>query len=86
MDLSKAFAQLSTPLVADACVRLKVPLRIAPHGIRPVKSESRMSGRVLPVRHYGSVDIFLEALETAQPGDVLVVITVDEQMKVASVI
>jgi regulator of RNase E activity RraA len=32
-----------------------------------------MSGQALPVRHYGSVDIFLEALETAQPGDVLVV-------------
>jgi len=30
-------------------------------------------GRVRPARHYGSVDIFLEALENASPGEVLVV-------------
>ena len=71
--LRSAFAELSTPLLADACVRLKVPLRIAPPGVRPVKAKSRLAGRVLPVRHYGSVDIFLEALEAGQPGDVLVV-------------
>jgi len=29
-------------------------------------------GRVRPARHYGSVDIFLEALENASPGEVLV--------------
>ena len=72
-ELSSAFTELSTPLLADACVRLKVPLRIASPGIRPVTAKSRVAGRVLPVRHYGSVDIFLEALESAQPGDVLVV-------------
>jgi 4-hydroxy-4-methyl-2-oxoglutarate aldolase len=72
-ELSSTFAELSTPLLADACVRLKVPLRIAPPGIRPVKANSRLAGRALPVRHYGSVDIFLEALEAGQPGDVLVV-------------
>jgi 4-hydroxy-4-methyl-2-oxoglutarate aldolase len=71
--LSGAFAELSTPLLADASVRLKVPLRIAPPGIRAVEAKSRLAGRVLPVRHYGSVDIFLEALEAGQPGDVLVV-------------
>jgi regulator of RNase E activity RraA len=27
----------------------------------------------LPARHYGSVDVFLEALENAEPGDVLVI-------------
>ena len=72
-ELSSAFAELSTPLVADACVRLKIPLRIAPPGIRLVETKIRLAGRVLPVRHYGSVDIFLEALEAGQPGDVLVV-------------
>lgn len=71
--LRSAFVGLSTPLLADACVRLKLPLRTAPPGIRPVKAKSRLAGRVLPVRHYGSVDIFLEALEAGQPGDVLVV-------------
>ncbi len=32
----------------------------------------RLAGRVCPARHAGSVDIFLEALEGAAPGDVLV--------------
>jgi regulator of RNase E activity RraA len=32
-----------------------------------------MAGGARPARHYGSVDIFLEALEHARPGDVLVV-------------
>ncbi|GAA3399016.1 RraA family protein [Streptomyces roseoviridis] len=70
----KRFAELSTPLVADACVRLGVPLRAAPAGVVPVVPGRRVAGRVLPVRHYGSVDVFLEAFTThAVPGDVLVV-------------
>lgn len=35
--------------------------------------ESSLVGRALPVRHAGSVDVFLEVLERAAPGDVLVV-------------
>ncbi len=69
----KAFAELSTPLVADACVRSAVPLRVAPPGIRPVVSGQRLAGRALPARHYGSVDVFLEAFGQAEPGDVLVI-------------
>jgi hypothetical protein len=34
--LLERFAELSTPLVADAAVRLKIPLRPAPPGIAPV--------------------------------------------------
>jgi len=71
--LVDAFSELSTPLIADACMRLGVPLRLAPPGIRPILPEQRVAGRVLPVRHYGSVDIFLEAMGTAEPGDVLVI-------------
>ena len=71
--LSDAFSELATPLVADACVRLDVPLRLAPPGIRPVSPGDRIAGRVLPVRHYGSVDVFLEAMGRAEPGDVLVI-------------
>jgi len=67
------FADLSTPLVADACVRRGVPARVAPLGIRPVTPGARVAGRVLPVRHYGSVDVFLEAYASAEPGDVLVI-------------
>lgn len=68
-----SFADLSTPLMADACVRNDVPLRAAPPGIGPVVSGHRMAGRALPARHYGSVDVFLEAFGRAKPGDVLVI-------------
>ena len=69
----EAFADLSTPLVADACLRCSVPLQAAPSGIRPVVAGQKIAGRVLPVRHYGSVDVFLEAFGRAQAGDVLVI-------------
>lgn len=71
--LNEKFYELSTPLVADAALRLKLPLRVAPQGIRPVTTGSRLAGRALPARHYGSVDIFLEAFGTATAGDVLVI-------------
>jgi 4-hydroxy-4-methyl-2-oxoglutarate aldolase len=71
--ITEKFSQLSTPLIADAMIRLKLPLRVAPFGISPLLNGSRISGRVLPVRHYGSVDIFLEVMEAASPGDILVI-------------
>ncbi|HXD34316.1 MAG TPA: hypothetical protein VN643_24575 [Pyrinomonadaceae bacterium] len=71
--INTLFAELSTPLIADASLRLKVPLRIAPAGIMPVIAGTTVAGRVLPVRHYGSVDIFLEAIDAAKAGDVLVI-------------
>jgi regulator of RNase E activity RraA len=69
----KIFADLSTPLVADACVRIDLPLRAAPPGIGAVVPGHRIAGRALPARHYGSVDVFLEALRRAEQGDVLVI-------------
>ena len=72
-QLFDVFSELSTPLVADACLRLGMPFCLAPPGIRPVSPGHRVAGRVLPVRHYGSVDVFLEAMGTAEPGDVLVI-------------
>lgn len=72
-EMKQAFTELSTPLVADACVRLGLPLRVAPSGIRPVLPGTRIAGRVMPVRHFGSVDVFLEAMQMASPGDVLVI-------------
>ena len=72
-SLSRAFAQLSTPLIADAALRLKIPFRISPPGIRPITPNQRLAGPALPVRHFGSVDVFLEAMQGAQPGDVLVI-------------
>ena len=67
------FAGLPTPLIADACIRDQVPVRAAPPGILAVVPGQRVSGRVLPARHYGSVDVFLEAMDQAEPGDVLVI-------------
>jgi 4-hydroxy-4-methyl-2-oxoglutarate aldolase len=72
-SLSRAFADLSTPLIADAALRLRMPLRISPPGIRPVTPNQRLAGPALPVRHFGSVDVFLEAMVNAQSGDVLVI-------------
>jgi regulator of RNase E activity RraA len=71
--LAETFASLSTPLVADACLKTGVALRVAPAGIRPLIAQTRMAGRALPAKHYGSVDIFLEAIERADGGDILVI-------------
>lgn len=67
------FAEWSTPLVADACLRLKVPVRVAPAGVRPVVDGMKAWGWARPVRHWGSVDVFLEAARASEPGDVLVI-------------
>ena len=49
--LNNRFAELSTPLLADACLRLRLPLRVAPSGIRPLRAESHVAGQVLPVAY-----------------------------------
>ncbi|WP_027481782.1 RraA family protein [Deinococcus pimensis] len=67
------FQVLSTPHLADACLRLGVPVRCGPSALRPVLPGGRVAGPVRPARHFGSVDVFLEALEGAAPGEVLVV-------------
>jgi 4-hydroxy-4-methyl-2-oxoglutarate aldolase len=72
-DCLAQLAQLSTPHLADACLGTGTPVRCAPPGLRPLISGVSCCGRVFPVRHAGSVDVFLEALECAQSGDVLVV-------------
>ena len=72
-NVSERLANLSTPHLADACLRVGAPVRCGPAGVTAVQRGMRCAGRALPVRHVGSVDIFLEALEHAQPGDVLVV-------------
>ena len=68
-----AFADWTTAVVSDACVRLSIPARIAPPGLRPVVPGARVTGPVRPVQHYGSVDIFLEAFNSVAKGDVLVI-------------
>ncbi|SCL30750.1 Regulator of RNase E activity RraA [Micromonospora rhizosphaerae] len=72
-ELHQRFASLTAAHVADACLRARVPVRCAPGAVRPVIPGLRIAGRVAPTRHVGSVDIFLEAIDRAAPGDVLVV-------------
>ena len=72
-ELRQRFATLTTAHLADACLRAQVPVRCAPAALGTVMPGSRLAGRVSPAQHVGSVDIFLEALEGAAPGDVLVV-------------
>lgn len=72
-ELRQRFATLTTAHLADACIRAQLPVRCAPAPMGAVVPGSRLAGRVLPARHVGSVDIFLEAFEGSAPGDVLVV-------------
>ncbi|MEU8261519.1 RraA family protein [Micromonospora sp. NPDC048999] len=69
-SMRQRFAALTT---AHAGLRVGVPARCAPAGLGPVVPGGRTVGRVRPARHAGSVDIFLEAIDRAAPGDVLVV-------------
>jgi regulator of RNase E activity RraA len=81
--LEGGFSALSTALIADACLRLRVPIRIALSVIHPLVPGMRLAGRVLPARHRGSVDVFLEAMKRAGSGDVLVVDNEAEATRVA---
>ena len=71
--MAALFQGLTTPHVADACLRAGVDVRCAPCELRALCPSHWVAGRVRPARHYGSVDIFLEALENASPGEVLVI-------------
>lgn len=71
MDLDLSALDLTTAHLADACVRAHIPVRAV--SLPPVVPGTTTSGRVLPARHAGSVDVFLEAFGRAEPGDVLVV-------------
>jgi len=59
------YQEIATAAVADAAVRHQRALRLGPVGLRSVIPGSVVAGRALPVRHVGSVDVFLEALERA---------------------
>ncbi|PRX49463.1 regulator of RNase E activity RraA [Prauserella shujinwangii] len=71
-DIAERFTNLTTAHVADACLRAGVSVRCAPAALRATAPGGRVAGRVCPVRHVGSVDVFLEAFEQAAAGDVLV--------------
>ena len=72
-EINTIFSELSTPLIADACLSLGVTIHVARIGIHSLVKGWKIAGRVLPARHYGSVDIFLEAMQNAEAGDILTV-------------
>ncbi len=73
IDNAIQLGDIATAHLADACLRVRVLLRCAPHEMRPAVAGMKTSGRARPVRHVGSVDVFLEAIEVASQGDILVV-------------
>jgi regulator of RNase E activity RraA len=74
-ELYRRFADsgLTTAHLTDGCVRAGVAVRCAPTELQPVFDGARIAGRVAPARHAGSVDVFLEVIDAAAAGDVLVV-------------
>src|SRR5258708_31155014 len=72
-EIRQRFAALTTAHLADACIRAQTPVRCAPALLQAVVPGSRLAGRAIPARHAGSVDVFLEAMQGAAAGDVLVV-------------
>jgi regulator of RNase E activity RraA len=64
---------LTTAHVADGCLRVGVPVRCGPAGLRPLAAGTAFAGPAAPALHLGSVDRLLEAIDGAEPGDVLVV-------------
>jgi 4-hydroxy-4-methyl-2-oxoglutarate aldolase len=56
--IAEEFAELSTPLITDAALRLSVPISIAPFGIRPVITSSGVAGRALPAKNLAASTFF----------------------------
>ncbi|MEY9852107.1 4-hydroxy-4-methyl-2-oxoglutarate aldolase [Leifsonia sp. EB41] len=64
---------LPTAAVADAAVRLGIPVAAAPVALLPLLPGRPFHGPAAPVTHLGSVDVLLETIDDAPPGAVLVV-------------
>jgi 4-hydroxy-4-methyl-2-oxoglutarate aldolase len=71
-DVGARFASLSTALVADAAVRLGLPAKIAPSGIRPLVPGSKLAGPASPVVLDGHAHRVLEGIYRSDAGAVLV--------------
>ena len=72
-SLSRQLAELTGPHLADGCLRCGVPIRFAPAAVQALVPGMACRGRALPVRHVGSIDVFMEALDFARPGDIVVI-------------
>jgi len=64
----------STAAVFDASLRVDALIRVSPSAITtPLIADAHIAGPAVTVTHRGSVDVFLAAIDAAQPGDVLVI-------------
>ncbi|HHH82241.1 MAG TPA: RraA family protein [Chloroflexi bacterium] len=63
----------STAVIADACVQQGVKFGCAQPGSRAVTQGRKLAARVVPVRHFGSVEIFLRVLNEYESGGALVI-------------
>ncbi|MBI2778086.1 MAG: RraA family protein [Chloroflexi bacterium] len=63
----------ATAPIADALVRLGRLPRVAPSAIHRLVTGPIVAGPAVPCRHSGSVDVFLEAIQGAEPGSILVI-------------
>ena len=73
MDTVTPFSRWTTPLIVDAAIRGGVRFTVVEPSLTATIPGTRTCGPVRPVRHYGSVDVFLEAIDAAHRGDVLVI-------------
>lgn len=73
MTLAGDQKPLSTAAIADASIKLGVPVRLAPTQMRPLFTGLPFSGPAQTVTHQGSVDAILEVIDSSQVGDVLVI-------------
>jgi regulator of RNase E activity RraA len=64
---------LTGPHLADGCMRTGVPIRFAPAEVKPLLPTMECRGRARPLRHVGSIDVFMEVLDRVTPGDILVI-------------
>jgi len=72
-DVGAQLESLSGPHLADACLALGLPVRTAPAGLGPLAPGMACRGPARPVRHVGSIDVFLEVLQWSRPDEILVI-------------
>lgn len=70
-EIKKKFNELSTSLIADASVKLHIPIRLAPSSIIPLIDDTKIAGNLVSVQHTGSISSIFEVLSSSMPGDVL---------------
>jgi 4-hydroxy-4-methyl-2-oxoglutarate aldolase len=70
---AESAAPLPTAAVADACVRLGLPVRLGPASLVPLIPGRPFAGPARAITHLGSVDVLLASIEGAASGSVLVV-------------